>query len=151
MPPCRDAAPQQHIFTHLSPSRSDNADRMCHAARTISCFGGYNLTPVCWNLSMPLYSVPRRPFRVQSNEPSPAVNWRRGLMRIWLLVSAAWIMGWVIYLIMNTAESGFRGSDLLVIPVLLFGPPVAMLLFGAAAGWAFKGFKMDEPPADNDR
>ena len=91
---------------------------------------------------MPLYSVPRRPFRVQTNEPSPAVNWRRGLLRIWVLISAAWIMGWLIYLIMNTAESGFRASDLLVIPVLLFG---------AAAGWAFKGFKMDEPPADNDR
>ena len=77
--------------------------------------------------------------------------WRRGMIRIWLVLSAAWIMGWVIYLIMNTAESGFRASDLLVIPVLLFGPPVALLLFGAAAGWAFKGFKMDEPPADNDR
>ena len=113
--------------------------------------GDMTASPLYWNLSMPLYSVPRRPFRVQTNEPSPAINWRRGLMRIWLLISAAWIMGWVIYLIMNTAESGFRGSDLLVIPVLLFGPPVALLLFGAAAGWAFKGFKMDEPPADNDR
>jgi len=96
---------------------------------------------------MPLYSVPRRSFRVQSNEPSPAINWRRGLMRIWVLISAAWIMGWVIYLVMNTAESGFRASDLLVIPVLLFGPPVALLIFGVAVGWAFRGFLPNQESA----
>jgi hypothetical protein len=64
MPPCRDAAPQQHIFTHLSPSRSDNADRMCHAARTISCFGGGTLSPrplelIDAALQRPAPSLPR--------------------------------------------------------------------------------------------
>jgi hypothetical protein len=100
---------------------------------------------------MPLYSVPRRPFRSQTSEPAAPVNWRRGMLRIWCLISAAWVMSWAIYLIMNALQGGVVPSDLLVIPVLLFGPPIALLLFGAATAWAFKGFKMDRPPADNDR
>jgi hypothetical protein len=100
---------------------------------------------------MPLYSVPRRPFRPQVSEPSQPINWRRGMFRIWLLASAAWVMAWSISLIMDTLERGFRSSDVLVFPVLLFGPPVALLLFGVATGWAFRGFKIEEPPADNDR
>jgi hypothetical protein len=27
--------------------------------------------------------------------------------------------------------------------VLLIGPPIALLLFGLVAGWAFRGFKPD--------
>jgi hypothetical protein len=100
---------------------------------------------------MPLYSIPRRPFRPQTSEPSTPINWRRGMIRIWFLISAAWVMSWVIYLIMGALETGLRSSDLLVIPVLLFGPPVALLLFGAATAWAFRGFRVDQPPADNDR
>jgi hypothetical protein len=100
---------------------------------------------------MPLYSVPRRPFRSQTSEPATPVNWRRGMFRIWVLISAAWVMSWAIYLIMNGLETGMQQSDALVIPVLLFGPPVALLLFGMATGWAFRGFKVGQPPADNDR
>lgn len=100
---------------------------------------------------MPLYSVPRRPFRSQTSEPTKPLNWRRGMIRVWLLVSAAWTMSWAIYLIMHALESGISPSDLLVIPVLLFGPPVALLLFGAATAWAFRGFKSEDPPAANDR
>jgi len=34
-----------------------------------------------------------------------------------------------------------------VIPVLLFGPPIALLIFGLAAGWAVRGFKaVNDPP-----
>jgi hypothetical protein len=33
-----------------------------------------------------------------------------------------------------------------IIPVVLFGPPVALLLFGIATGWAFRGFKVDDKP-----
>ena len=42
-------------------------------------------------------------------------------------------------------------APLLVIPVMLFGPPLALLLFGVAAGWAFRGFKMDDTMADEGR
>jgi len=73
------------------------------------------------------------------------LNWRRGFFRIWLLMSAAWIMAWSIYLLMFAIQVGMKQTgDVLVIPVVLFGPPVALLLFGLAAGWAFRGFKPDD-------
>jgi hypothetical protein len=44
-------------------------------------------------------------------------------------------------------QGGFKATrDLLVIPVLLLGPPVALLIFGLATRWAFQGFKADDPP-----
>ena len=69
---------------------------------------------------MPLQSVPRRPFSSRVSEPVP-MNWRRGMFRVWLLMSAAWIMSWSIYLIVDALEGGFRGGNLLWVPVLLFG------------------------------
>jgi len=87
------------------------------------------------------------PHRVKVEEPVP-VNWQRGLFRVWLLVSAAWLMGWVIYLAMYGLQVGFKTTgDLLVIPILLFGPPIALLLFGLATGWAFRGFKAEKSPS----
>ena len=60
-------------------------------------------------------------------------------------------MGWVIYLIMYGLHGGFKTTgDLLVIPVLLIGPPIALLLFGLATAWAFRGFKPEDKTADND-
>jgi hypothetical protein len=42
-------------------------------------------------------------------------------------------------------RGGFKTTgDWIVIPILLFGPPLALLLFGFAARWAFRGFKMDD-------
>src|ERR1039457_5127767 len=90
--------------------------------------------------------IPRRSFSVKAEEPLP-VNWRRGLFRVWLLFSAAWMMGCVIYLVMYGLQGGFKTTgDFLVIPVLLIGPPIALLLFGLAAGWAFRGFKAESDP-----
>jgi hypothetical protein len=87
------------------------------------------------------YGIPRRSFNVAAENPSP-INWRRGLFRVWLLFSAAWMMGWIIYLAMYGLLGGFKTTgDFLVIPILLFGPPIAMLLFGLAARWAFRGFR----------
>jgi hypothetical protein len=95
---------------------------------------------------MPLRTVPRPSFGPQNEEPV-AINWRRGLVRIWLLVSAAWIMGWVIYLLLHVLHGGFKETgEFLAVPVILFGPPIALLLFGLAAGWAFRGFAVDDRP-----
>jgi hypothetical protein len=73
-----------------------------------------------------------------------AIGLRRGLFRIWLLLSAGWIMSWVIDLILGVLEDGFKTSDLLVMPVMLFAPPIALLIFGFGAVWAFHGFKVDD-------
>jgi hypothetical protein len=98
---------------------------------------------------MPLYSIPRRSFRPEVSEPPMPINWRRGMFRVWLLVSAGWFMSWSIYLIMYAMRVGSTTSDLLVMPVLLLGPPVALLIFGLGVGWAFRGFKVDETSADD--
>ena len=92
---------------------------------------------------MPHFGIPRRTSDAQVNKVTQ-VNWRRGLLRVWLLLSAAWIMGWIVYLILHGIQSGFQSSgDLLAIPVLLIGPPIALLLLGFVAGWAFRGFRPD--------
>jgi hypothetical protein len=91
--------------------------------------------------AMPRFGMPRREADEKGSKAAQ-LNWRRGLLRVWLLVSAAWIMGWLVYLILYGIRSGFQGSgEFLSIPVLLVGPPVALLLFGLLAGWAFRGFK----------
>jgi hypothetical protein len=98
--------------------------------------------------TMAHYGIPRRALSAKEEEPSP-INWRRGLFRVWLLFCAAWMMGWIIYLIMYGLHGGFKTTgDFLVIPVLLFGPPIALLLFGLAARWAFRSFKPEDDPSD---
>jgi hypothetical protein len=88
------------------------------------------------------FGIPRRGSNNQRSEPE--LNWRRGLFRVWLVLSAAWIMGWIVYLILVGIKGRLQTlGDFLSIPVLFFGPPIALLLFGLAAGWAFRGFKKD--------
>ena len=88
--------------------------------------------------------IPRRASSVEARQ-KPPIDWRRGLFRVWLLVSAAWLMGWIIYLAMYGIQGGFKAaSDLLVLPILLFTPPIALLLFGLAAHWAFRSFKVED-------
>jgi hypothetical protein len=85
----------------------------------------------------------RRLFSPPAFEPIP-INWRRGKFRLWLLISAAWIMSWVIDLTLYILQGGFKASDLFVVPVLLFGPPLALLVFGVGVGWAFRDFNIDD-------
>jgi hypothetical protein len=66
------------------------------------------------------------------------------MFRVWLLISGAWIMGWTVYLAIYGIQGGFKDFDeFLVVPVLLVGPPMALLLFGAMTRWTFKGFATD--------
>jgi len=89
---------------------------------------------------MPHFGVPNQGRRQRIHDIAQ-VNWRRGLFRVWLLLSAAWTMGWIVYLIINGIKDGLQSSgELLAIPVLLVGPPIALLLFGIVAGWAVRGF-----------
>jgi hypothetical protein len=72
------------------------------------------------------------------------VKWRRDFFRVWLLLCAAWIMGCIVYLILDAMLGGFQNSGrLLSRLVLLTGPPVALLLFGLVAEWALRGFRPD--------
>ena len=91
---------------------------------------------------MPHYRIPRRAPGADNN--FPGINWRRGLFRLWMLISMAWVMGWIVYLIMFGIGGGFRDTSyFLKLPVLLFGPPIALFVFGILARWAFQGFAPD--------
>lgn len=85
-----------------------------------------------------------RPFSSERERPAP-VNWRRGIFRLWVLASVAWIMGWLIYLTIEVIRGDSKMiGDFLVMPIVLFAPPIALLLFGIATRWAFRGFKIDD-------
>lgn len=78
----------------------------------------------------------------RSTRPRAAVlvNWRRGLIRVWLWASLAWIMGWGLYLVISDLDEGFRTGSAITIPVVLCAPPAAMLVVGLTAKWALRGF-----------
>ena len=81
---------------------------------------------------MPLYSPPK--YRGECRLQSGELNWRRGSYRLWLLASTAWILCWGMSLSIYALRFGQVGN-LLTIPVLLLGPPAAMLIFGRASLW----------------
>ena len=83
-----------------------------------------------------------RRFNIQHEKPP--VNWRRGMFRLWILVSSAWVMGWMIYFAIKFISGEFSGPHIPVVPVVLFGPPLALLLFGIGARWAMQGFETDQ-------
>src|SRR5262245_31621264 len=93
-------------------------------------------------LSMARFGLPNR--NDQRIREIAQVHWQHGLFRVSLLLPAARITGWSVYLILNGIKDGVqRSGDLLAIPVLLVGPPIAPLLFGIVAGWAVRGFVPD--------
>jgi hypothetical protein len=84
--------------------------------------------------------------RRKSIGDSAPLNWRRGLFRLWLLVSVAWILAWGVYSILSAIAHAFMTpEDFLARLVVFFGPPLALLVVGLAARWAIQGFIPDEP------
>ena len=76
------------------------------------------------------------------------INWRRGLFRLWVLLSGSWMLGWGVYLAIWSIRFGAQSpGDLFAIPVLLLGPPLALLVFGHATAWAMRGFAPDKRSA----
>ena len=69
-----------------------------------------------------------------------SINWRRGLFRLWGLMSVAWIMSSALYLLITDLQEGFPSGAALEIPVVLCGPPCALLIVGLITTWAVKGF-----------
>jgi hypothetical protein len=95
------------------------------------------------------FGIPRHSIDAGENE-KPPINWHRGLYRTWLLISAAWILAWTIELILSGIEGKFKtAGDFFEIPVLLFGPPIAVFILAVAAAWAFRGFNSDSTPSRN--
>jgi hypothetical protein len=47
------------------------------------------------------------------------VNWRLGLFRLSVLISAAWIMGWLIYFVIELIAGNWSNRDLLTVPAVL--------------------------------
>jgi hypothetical protein len=92
---------------------------------------------------MPAHGIPRRSFTPQAKELTP-FNWRRGLLRVWLLLAIGWIMSWAHFVILLFLQGRITKTDFLVMPVLLFVPPIALLVFGVVARWAFRGFQLAE-------
>jgi hypothetical protein len=84
-------------------------------------------------------AVPNRRFYSEKDKLAP-VNWRRGLFRLWVLASVAWMMGWIIFFAIGFVGGESTARDLLVLSVVLIGPPIALLLLGIATRWAFQGF-----------
>jgi hypothetical protein len=90
-----------------------------------------------------MLDIKRRRIGANDNTALP-INWRRGLFRVWLLLSIAWVLGWAVYLMLYAIQGGFdHNAPLFDVPVLLLGPPAALFVFGAAAIWALRGFKPD--------
>jgi hypothetical protein len=92
---------------------------------------------------MPNFGIPHRATS-DFRSDATAVNWRRGLFRIWILISAGWIMGWTIYLMLEGVQGSLNTTrDFIEVPILLFAPPIALWLFGFAAAWAIRGFESE--------
>ena len=68
------------------------------------------------------------------------INWRRGVFRVWLLASVAWVMSWALYLVISDLDEGFQRGAALAVPVVLCGPPGALLIVGLLTRWAVNGF-----------
>ncbi len=89
-----------------------------------------------------------RQLRGADHSDSAQPNWVRGFSRLWILATIAWILGWGVYLSIYTLRFGEATNDLLKIPVILIGPPMALLAFGRATLWAFRGFVPEEKSRD---
>jgi hypothetical protein len=79
-----------------------------------------------------------RPNNIGKHAP---INWRRGMIRLWILASVAWIMAWIIYFAIEMNNSRL---DAVASMLVLFAPPIALLLFGLATRWAFRGFEVED-------
>jgi hypothetical protein len=56
-------------------------------------------------------------------------------------------MAWSIYAILSALAHALKTvGDFLAIPVVFFGPPIALLFCGLATRWAIQGFRSDQKP-----
>lgn len=73
-------------------------------------------------------------------QPAPkkdkAMNVRRGFFRLWLVVSALWVV-----LALAVTPSNTLRSDFLIALLAAITPPLVLLVLGVVVAWALAGFK----------
>ena len=91
---------------------------------------------------MPRFGVHVRDLNEAARTAAP-INWRGGVVARLAAGIRRLDHGLrYVFLILYGIQGGFRAAaEFTAIPVLLIGPPIALLLFGLMAGWAFRGFK----------
>ena len=72
------------------------------------------------------------------------MNWRRGLYRVWLVLSALWALFLLyLFLVLHDPNSGAfsPGQDISATALWLVVPPSALLGIGVLVGWIARGFR----------
>ena len=64
------------------------------------------------------------------------INWKSGLVRVWMVLSAIWI-ALVIYSFIKYAP---EGTTLIAFMGRAFGPPIILLVAGIVISWVKTGF-----------
>jgi hypothetical protein len=86
---------------------------------------------------------------------SPRVNWRRGLLRAWMVLGIIWVIAAGLLQVLTlrpSAECFLNGgvfcdlgrldwSEWLAIARFVLGPPIIVLVFGIAIRWVVAGFR----------
>jgi hypothetical protein len=83
--------------------------------------------------------------RIGAEETGALVNWRQGLLRLWLAASAIWLASTRLTAkgpgLFSDWDVGLRAMLPEQFLVLAFAPPLAALVLGVAAVWIRAGFK----------
>jgi hypothetical protein len=64
-------------------------------------------------------------------------NWRVGNTRLWVALSIAWIIGWIVFFIRLAVFEAPQPLDYLTILGVTLAPPLAIGLLG----WVIQGFR----------
>jgi hypothetical protein len=74
------------------------------------------------------------------------MNWKKGLVRLWIAVSLLWAICTSIYLysvnLPAVAEpQQQQGQDTIQLAAMIIGPPIAFLALGFGVWWVIAGFE----------
>ncbi len=79
------------------------------------------------------------------------MNWRRGLLRLWLALTIVWVAVWVVAVVVRATYwgpeqgswEGYGGMNLSALPfvAVIVVPPVVVFGVGWLVLWVFRGFR----------
>lgn len=77
-----------------------------------------------------------------SSGDAAAINWRRGFFRVWVAMSALWVIFLTLFVLVTmsdlTAISFY--PDVLAIGAWMIAVPAAIYVLGRGLGWVIGGF-----------